>query len=247
MNAADYLDRIGIAPDGSGSDNSLETLQRRHLRTVPFTNVYVDAEIGTTLDPETAVERVISGGGGLCYDLNTAYAWLLSELGYDVDHLSARPRRDDGTYGPEYDHLALLVDDRLIDVGFGDFARTPLPLDGSWRRDVSGTYRIVAVSDDRDECTHAVEHRTDGEWAIRYRFDRTPRLPTEFAEMADFHANSPDSHFAGDRLATLATADGRRTLSGTSLTITEHGSKRKRALPVSDVEDVLAEEFGIDL
>ncbi len=258
MDASRYLDRIGLSPgDESRSALALETLQRRHLATVPFTNLFVYNDAGTTPEPETAVPRIVSGGGGLCYDCNGGFAWLLEELGYDVSLLSARPRHDDGTYGPEYDHLALLVEDHLVDVGFGDFARQPLPLDGGPRSDVSGTYRIVAADRDGgtdstvdstidDECTHLVERQTGDAWEPVYRFDTTPRRPSAFAGMADFHATSPDSHFAGDRLATLPTEDGRLTLAGATLTITEGDRKRKEPVPPGAVETVLADRFGLD-
>lgn len=253
MNPSQYLDRIEVPPERRSWDglDSLAELQHRHLRAVPFTNVFVDAGDGTTPDPETAVPRIVSGGGGLCYDCNGGFAWLLEELGYDVSLLSARPRYDDGTYGPEYDHLTLLVEDHLVDVGFGDFARQPLPLDGSPRSDVSGTYRIVAADStvDRaidDECTHLVERLSADTWEPVYRFDTTPRRPSAFAGMADFHATSPDSHFTGDRLATLPTGDGRITLAGTTLTITEGDRKRTEPIPPDAVETVLADRFGLD-
>lgn len=256
MDADQYLDRIGLRPDRRSRDGleGLAELQRRHLRAVPFTNAFVDAGAGTSPDPETAVPRIISGGGGLCYDCNGAFAWLLAELGYDVRLVSARPRRDDGSYGPEYDHLALLVAEHLVDVGFGDFARQPLPLDGAHRTDVSGTYRVIEDGSDRatddaddldDGHTMVAQRRADDGWEVMYRFDTLPRTGDEFAELADFHATSPDSPFAGDRLATIPTANGRISLSGTSLTVTEGGTKRKEAVPPERVDTVLRDRFGL--
>lgn len=255
MHASQYLDRIGFPPDRRSWDGlaSLAALQRHHLHAVPFTNAFVDAGAGTTPDPETAVPRIVSGGGGLCYDCNGAFARLLAELGYDVTLVSARPRRDDGTYGPEYDHLALLVGDHLVDVGFGDFVRQPLPLDGAHRTDVSGTYRVIEAGDDAEtdglDGTHAMiaQRRAEKGWNDMYRFDATPRTRDEFAEMADYHATSPDSPFADGRFATLATDDGRITLSGTSLTVTENGEKRKESVSPERAAALFADRFGLEL
>lgn len=80
---------------------------------------------------------------------------------------------------------------------------------------------------------------------MTYRFDTTPREASEFAEMAAYHATSPDSPFAGDLLATLPTEDGRITLSGTSITDTDGGTRRKRDVPPDRVDDVLRNRFGL--
>ena len=243
MEPTQYLERIGFDTDRESVTDidHLARLQHHHLYTVPFTNLFVRGGDGTILHPDTVVPRIIGGGGGICYDLNGAFAWLLTELGYDVALVSARPRRDDGSYGPEYDHLALLVEDHLVDVGFGDFARRPLPLDGNHHTDVSGTYRIFEDGDDG----YAVQKHTDDSWEDTYRFSTTPRAPSEFAEMAEYHSTSTDSPFTGDLLVTLPTEDGRITLSDTTLTTTERGARRKRDVPPAQVESVLRDQFDL--
>jgi N-hydroxyarylamine O-acetyltransferase len=243
MEPTQYLERIGVDTDRESMTDidHLARLQHHHLYTVPFTNLFVRGGDGTILHPDTVVPRIIGGGGGLCYDLNGAFAWLLTELGYDVSLVSARPMREDSSYGPEYDHLALLVEDHLVDVGFGDFARRPLPLDGNHHTDVSGTYRIFEDGDDG----YAVQKHTDDSWEDTYRFSTTPRAPSEFAEMAEYHSTSTDSPFTGDLLVTLPTEDGRITLSDTTLTTTERGARRKRDVPPAQVESVLRDQFDL--
>ena len=64
-----------------------------------------------------------------------AFAALLQALGFRVTLLSARVAREDGSYGPEFDHLTLLVDLEepwLADVGFGECFLEPLRLDPAW-------------------------------------------------------------------------------------------------------------------
>jgi N-hydroxyarylamine O-acetyltransferase len=219
-----YCERIGLSPDRrshTGWDLLVE-LQHRHLLSVPFTNLFVRDGRGTSLDPAVTVPRIAAGGGGLCYDLNGAFAWLLREFGFDVTYCSARPHHEDGSYGSEFDHLTLLVDGYIIDVGFGDFARQPIPLTGEIRTDISGTYRVAEIDDE-----YTIESQTDSGWQIKYRFETTPRTPEDFGEMIAYHSESPHSPFTGDSLATLPTENGRVTLSGTSITTTEHGKRRK--------------------
>ena len=71
------------------------------------------------------------------------------------------------------------------------------------------------------------------------------KAPDEFADRAAYHATSPDSHFAGDFLATRATEDGRFTLSGEKLTVTVQGTRRKQAVSKERLDAVLRDRFGL--
>ncbi len=50
--------------------------------------------------------------GGFCYELNGAFAALLTALGFDVTLMQARVYDDTGRPGIPYDHLALRVGTR---------------------------------------------------------------------------------------------------------------------------------------
>jgi N-hydroxyarylamine O-acetyltransferase len=59
--------------------------------------------------------------GGFCYELNGAFATLLTAAGYAVTLLSARVANAEGIASKEFDHLTLRVDleeSWLADVGF---------------------------------------------------------------------------------------------------------------------------------
>jgi N-hydroxyarylamine O-acetyltransferase len=83
--------------------------------------------------------------------------------------------RPDGTFSPEFDHMALQVDleERwLADVGFGESFREPLRLD-SREEQVEGrmAYRIDVGEGDRRILARRGE---DGEWKPEYRFGLRP-------------------------------------------------------------------------
>jgi N-hydroxyarylamine O-acetyltransferase len=66
--------------------------------------------------------------------------------------------------------------------------------------------------------------------------------------MCHYHQTSPQSHFTQNKVCTLATPNGRITLSQGKLSITEHGEKRE--LPVSDEAEwlrILQDKFQIVL
>jgi N-hydroxyarylamine O-acetyltransferase len=64
--------------------------------------------------------------------------------------------------------------------------------------------------------------------------------------MCRFHQTSPDSHFTRNRICSLATPDGRVSLSGMKLIVTRDGHREERTL-ADDQEyaEVLRERFGI--
>lgn len=246
----EYLSRIEAKhlPETRSQADALATLQRRHLRAVPFENLDIIDGISIALDREAIATKVIDRSrGGFCYELNGLFERLLDALGFETTLLSGRVTRDDGSFGPQYDHLAILVDldePVLTDVGFGDFARRPLPLSGNPVSDVGGTYRIRA--DPNDSGTFHAQSWAD-DWETEYVFTTRPRSYEEFAEMCQFHQTDPDSPFTSGPFVTRATESGRLTLSASSLTVTEHGVKQK--YPVESEEErerVLEDRFGIE-
>lgn len=169
--------------------------------------------------------------GGFCYELNGLFAVLLRQLGFEVALLSARVTTADGGFGPEYDHLALLVqlEERwLVDVGFGDSFHRPLRLDE--RGDQSDGRRHYRIAFDGAVYTL---YQRDGlaAWEAQYIFSDRPRQFAEFEGMCYYHQSSPDSPFPNKRLCTRATGDGRITVSNQRLIISQNGTRREEALP----------------
>lgn len=251
----DYLSRIDAddSPDAPAQETpphpaTLADLQQHHLRAVPFENLDIIDGVAITLDREAIAAKVIDDRrGGFCYELNGLFERLLDALGFETTLVSGRVTRPDGSLGPPHDHLAILVDldePLLVDVGFGDFARRPLSLSGTPISDVGGTYRVVADPDDASTY-HA--QSWDDEWETEYVFTTTPRAYEEFAEMCRFHQTDPASPFTSGPFVTRATEHGRLTLSASSLTVTEHGKKRKYTVgSAEEREHVLADRFGIE-
>lgn len=248
MDIQAYLDRIGYRGPLDPTAETLRALQVAHLRTVPFENLSIHAGQPIVLDDESLFDKVVvRRRGGFCYELNGLFAALLRALGFRVTRLSARVARADGTFGPDFDHMALLVDleERwLADVGFGDSFRDPLRLDE--RGEQPEPPRAFRIDEDGDRL---LLQRRDGageSWQPQYRFTLQAYEYPEYAGMCHFHQTSPESHFTRQTVCSLATPDGRVTLSGMKLITTRNGEKQERVLASEEERAVLLRElFGV--
>src|ERR1017187_1683598 len=132
MDVEAYLRRIQYDGPREPSLETLRELHRQHLFTVPFENLDIALRNPIQLDPELIYQKVVlRGRGGYCYELNGLFHELLEALGFTVCMLSAQVRRDDGSFGPDFDHMLLkatLDEPWIADVGFGDSFVDPLPL-----------------------------------------------------------------------------------------------------------------------
>ncbi len=227
-----YLQRIGAS-----RTSSLAELHERHLLSVPFENLDTHMDTRIVLEVPWLYDKiVVRGRGGFCYELNGLFAELLRDLGHEVDLLSARVYGEGQRLGPPFDHMALLVDGAwLADVGFGSFSLHPL----SWtsrdeQKDPAGVFRLEDNGDDVD-----VFH--DGSPA--YRLERRARELAEFVPACWWQQTAPESPFRKGPMATRALPDGRITVAGAKLLVTENG--RKTSTEVDDPAAAFREHFGI--
>lgn len=246
LNIEAYLERINYHGPTTPSAETLRALHVAHLRSVPFENLSIHAGEPIVLNDEALFGKIVGRRrGGFCYEANGLFAALLRALGFKVSMLSAEVAREDGSYSPPFDHMALMVtleQPWLADVGFGDSFLEPLLLDedgeqlqppDAFRIDRAGDYRIVM-------------RREADAWKPNYRFTLQPYEYTDFAEMCRYHQTSPESHFTQKRICSRATETGRITLSDMCLIETSGGKRHERTLgDQNDYAVSLRERFGI--
>jgi N-hydroxyarylamine O-acetyltransferase len=246
VNIAAYLDRINYHGPLAPTADTLRDLQVFHLLTVPFENLSIHAKQPIVLDDNALFEKIVKRRrGGFCYEANGLFAALLRALGFDVKMLSAGVAKAAEEFGPDFDHMALMVtlDERwLVDVGFGDSFREPLLIDErgvQWQGE--RTYRIDS------DGTHSILMQHDngagGEWKAQYRFTLQPFEYSDYEEMCRYHQTSPQSHFTRGRICSIATPDGRVTLSEMRLIITKNGERQERALKNEEEYAALLREY----
>jgi N-hydroxyarylamine O-acetyltransferase len=245
MIVAEYLQRIGYSGLLDPSAETLRALHRAHMLAVPFENLDIHLGRPIVLElPRLYAKIVNQRRGGFCYELNGLYCWLLRELGFRVEMLSARVCNG-GAPGPEFDHMALLVhleDRHLADVGFGDSFIEPLRLDEAGEQVQRGVgYRVERDGD----IWRMLERQPGAEWMAMYQFTLQPRQLSDFAAMCAWQQTAPESHFTQKRLCSLATPEGRVTLSDLRLIVTRNGEREERMLTPDHIAPALREHFGV--
>ena len=248
MNIDTYLERINYQGSREPNKETLQALHLAHMLAVPFENLSIHWQEPIILNEQDLFEKIIDRGrGGFCYELNGLFAALCQALGFDVSKLSAGVSNGDGTYSPEFDHMTLLVtlEDRwLVDVGFGDSFREPLLLDSQGEQQQYGrNYKVHKEND-----SYIMSQQKDGqEWETQYRFNLRPFQFADYVPRCQYHQTSPESHFQRSRICSLATENGRITLSDMRLiTTTLAGSREEKELPSeATYNQTLATHFGI--
>jgi N-hydroxyarylamine O-acetyltransferase len=249
INIDAYLNRINYTGAREPTAETLRALQVAHLLAVPFENLSIHAGEPIVLEENALFGKIVERRrGGFCYEANGLFAALLRALEFEVAMLAAGVATKDGGFGPIFDHMTLMVtlDERwLVDVGFGDSFLEPLLLD-SRDEQVQGTHAFRIVEDN----DHLIlMRRNEGaHWEPQYRFTLQPYVFADYEEMCRFHQTSPDSHFTKGRICSLATQDGRVSLSEMRLITTTGPQQLRDERTLNDAEEydrILHEQFGI--
>lgn len=247
MDTGAYLERIGYRGALDPTVSLLTSLHRAHMLSVPFENLDIPLGREITLSRASFYDKIVRRRrGGFCYELNGLFGWLLGQLGFRVALLSGRVYDGDRP-GPEFDHVVLLIEmeDRMIaDVGFGDSFIEPIPLDTTEQSQRGVSYRLTGP-----DAEQVLEQRQPGgEWEPRYTFSLTPRRLEEFAAMCHHQQTSPDSVFTRKSVCSLATPEGRITLSNGRLIVTAGGRRDEREVTnEKEYRALLKTRFGIEL
>ncbi len=256
MDIKKYLQRIGaqgVEADAGSPARTAETLrflQRQHLLHVPFENLDIHWKRPIALDTDSFYRKIVGENrGGFCYELNGLFNALLKGLGYETKMVSARVGGD-GNFSPEYDHMAIIVkagdEEYLADVGFGGFITEPLKLVlDIEQEDKTGTYRIGKYNYEGGE--YFLVEKKDGEsWSGEYIFTAAARELSQYLGMCNFHQTSPESHFMKNKVCSLMTGTGRKTLTGDKFIETTNGERSETPVTSEDqFNEILKREFNI--
>lgn len=247
MDKAVYLKRFAAEKKEEATLDYLYHLQEQHMLHIPFENLDVIYKTPILLDVQHFYEKIVEHHrGGFCYELNGLFCWLLKQLGFNAHLISATVQKEDGSWALQDSHATILVhldkQPYLVDVGFGDSIRKPIPLTGETVEDVSGAYRVEQL----DSMTYDLQ-KQEKTWKTKYRFTTDEKKLEQFAPMCEFNQTSSDSPFTKTNLTTIATKTGRITLSGTTVIITNDQGKQKAEVQKDEIPAFLEKHFQIKL
>jgi len=253
MNIDDYLKRLNYSKPVRANIETLRGLQIAHLQNIPFENLDIGLGRKIELNEPALWDKVITRKrGGFCYELNSMFAWLLKQIGFQVIYLNARVHQEkDNTYGIDFGHLALLVTMQnkstrwLVDVGFGDTFTAPLNIDdsneqiqglrGYWVEPFRNGYQVW-------------QRNYDGSRERHYFFDPSPHhFPDEYLETCLYHQTSPKSIFTQKQIISRLTEDGRVSLDNNKLIITSNGKRSTQEVKEGERTSLLKKYFDVTL
>ena len=244
MDVDAYLEWIGFGGEPDVDALTLASLQRRHMTSVPFENLFITQGIHLPTDAATSTDKIVERGrGGWCFELNGAFAALLEAIGFEVRLLGAAVLLD----GPSavIEHLALEVtadQPYLVDVGFGDSFIQPLPLNQRGSQDGgNGAYELF----DSPQGITLTRH-VDGAPTPEYRFKRVALQLADFTPISDSMQIDPDKRWKSDRFATRLLDDGpdRVTLTRDRLKIVRDGEATEQPVTAAEWDTHLRQWFG---
>lgn len=258
MEVQKYLERIQFRGTPNVSLDCLTRLQICHQVNIPYNNLSVFEKRKKVLHLPSLYQLVVEEGrGGWCTELNGLFAWLLSEIGFSVRHISADHYVEHKQAYNDGDHLLLLVyleqETYLAEVGWGMPNQPLRPIKMRLHNEVKqegGLYRLVEegpywlLQHKRRGITghHRPEKNRDpGDWYPMYRFTLGARKLVDFQEKSDSLETTPGSMLASVPIVVIKRNGGKEIciITGkrfTCIQLEENMDVRKNRLDLSDQE-----------
>lgn len=250
ISVAQYAKRIEYQGALKVGYACLSTLHRCHVMTIPFEALDVQLNRKISLELHDVYTKVVSKKrGGFCYELNYLFYSFLSKIGFNCFMVSSKIF-DDVAYGPDFDHMSVIVrleEDWLVDVGFGDLFIEPIKVHVmDIQPDQFKKYKIVQKENDQYLLTESLKDKND--FKKKYIFDLTKRSIVEFADQCYYKQYAPESYFVKNRVCTLPTEFGRKTIMNDLFKVKYKGEVQETIIK-DDAQyiELLHSEFGITL
>lgn len=247
MNIAKLEDYLQIEPTryDQPSIEALNYYATRFMLTVPFENIDVQNGKPISVDIDALFNKIVHDKrGGFCYELNTFFKAYLQQKGFNPELMSATIHTPGGGRSQNGSHASLVVSINNVfyvtDVGFGDLPLNAIPI-----TDISGTFRAIFNSEDKD--IFYVQKYENNHWHTKYEAEFKAREIEEFDQNIEYNQTHPDSVFVKHLLITMPQSFGRATMSENHLTLTKDGTPEKLAITKDNYKQFLTTYFGLNV
>jgi N-hydroxyarylamine O-acetyltransferase len=245
-----YLARIGWSGSRGATLDTLASVLRAHMQTIPFENLDVLLGRGVRIDLDSVYEKlVVAGRGGYCFEHGTIVQAALTELGFIPAVHTARVinlrRRDEAPLT----HMVLTVpvDGRrfVVDPGFGGHGPlVPVPVaEGADAVEGHDRHRMVPRDDE-----WVLEATIDGSEVPLWTSALAPAEPVDFVMANHFVSTFPLSPFVTNLMLRAFSPRGRVSMMNRDLTVRD-GLRVDKSI-LSDrgaLRSVLKQDFGFDV
>lgn len=255
---APYLTTLGVeSPESLGGPtlDALRRLHRAHVERIAFENIDIQLGRPQGIGPEESIDRILAGRGGYCFNLNNAFASLLTVLGYDVTlhrgQINGSAERAKATPEEYGTHMALtvVIDGEWwsVDVGLANSHYEPIPLREGVHVQGPFTFRLEPLPEVGPD---AWRFFTDPVQTTFHSMDFT-LSPAAWEDFIPYHAElstSPQSGFVQTCELFRRDALGTDFILNDELTRDDASGRSTRVLTSADEWFAIAEDvFRLDL
>ncbi len=242
-----YLNRIDYSQPLRPDRRTLDALVMAQLQAVPFENLDQQMGVDVSTDLERVYDKIVlRRRGGWCFELNGLFAWLLSEIGFEVSKLAGYVGPERPSPEADSDHMLLMVEcdgPLLVDVGFGGGPNGPVSLRPCT---VAQAPYVISVSDEGDGWYKYSE--TADESVGSYWFTLDTVETSHFAPENHRLQTDPNSSFRRTLTAQRRLKNSHTALRGRVLKTIDETGTRTRVLPDEGaLVECLSNDFRLDV
>jgi N-hydroxyarylamine O-acetyltransferase len=246
MNLGLFFERIGYTGSLEPTLNTLRSIHRAYLLSVPYENY--DIHLGRTvpLSVARAFDKIVGQKrGGWCFEMNGLLGWALRELGFDAWHASAAVNRAARGNLANDNHLIILVrlegELWLCDAGFGNGLLEPIPLRAGEHQQDWMHLRL------EQHGSTWVFHPDARASTISFEFTLAPRELESFQTRCTWLQTSKESGFVQSTVCIKHHLGGLLVLRGAVLTDTRGDTEEKTVLESAEqFAYTLRERFDLE-
>ncbi len=231
---------------------TLAALQGAHLKLISFDNFDCMHGRITSLKHEDLFQKIIMHNrGGICFELNGLFNWLLESLGFDVVSFAARYIDKRETYQIRRHRLMCVTIDGkryMTDVGVNsESPRIPLRLEENLlQSDGISQYKFV-----RDEFWGWLlwQKEKGKPWKRLLGFTEEPQIDKDYITACFWCDAHPDSPFIKGKALSIFREDCNITIRGNYLKFYLGGrvKYRYKIKTGAELKEILWEYFGINV
>ena len=231
---------------------TLTKLQDTHLKFIPYDNFdCLNGRITSLKRSEVFEKLIMRNRGGICFELNGLYNWLLESLGFAVTSYAARYTDKLEVYQiRRHRVMCVNIDNKryLTDVGVNsESPRVPLELtEGLIQSDGISQYKLS-----KDEIFGWLlwQKERGKPWKRLYGFTEDPMIDKDFIAVSFWCDAHPDSPFIKGKTLSIFREDCNITIRGNFLKFYLGGrvKYRYKIRTGAELKEILWEYFGINV